>query len=401
VIVMNAFNVEFPISPGLFRVVRVFRLGRLLRFIESAKGIRKLLFTIVKSAPALTNIGMLLFLITFIFAIVGMNLFKNISHGTYLNPASNFETFVSSFCVLFRIATAAGWNGVLDTARKDGNFDDNLLIVYFCAYIMLINLIIINMYIAVILENFNQAQSQEDIGISEDDLDAFYLKWQNVDPKATQFIKYTQLSDFIDSLDPPLKVSKPNNWFLELYPIAIKERDVCHCLDIMKALIRRTVGDNVNQTEQIEGDQDAMNIVGTEDDLKQVLKKVENTYDEVFPQRKKETTKTTTKERLYSQNQAAKKIQALFRKHLLLERMDIMAKNTSNMNPKTREKNVTAVEHLVTTLWKRKDETSVVSPSDPDSLEPVDKTGEEEGAAVETGADGVPIVSPTINEVLS
>lgn len=258
---------------------------------------------------------------------------------------------------------------------------------------MLINLIIINMYIAVILENFNQAQSQEDIGISEDDLDAFYQKWQLVDPKATQFIKYTQLSDFIDSLDQPLKVSKPNNWFLELYPIAIKERDVCHCLDIMKALIRRTVGDNVNQTEQIEGDQE-MNI-GTEDDLKQVLKKVEATYDEVFPQRKKEPTKTTTKERLYSQNQAAKKIQALFRKHLLMERMEIMAKNTNNMNPKTREKNVTAVEHLVTTLWKRKDETLSL---DPNSHEP-DKTGEEgEGTIEGSEAD---VASPTNNEVLS
>ena len=391
---MDAFKMKFPISPGLFRVVRVFRLGRLLRFIDSAKGIRKLLFTIVKSAPALRNIGTLLFLITFIFAIVGMNLFKGIEHGTYLNPASNFQTFVSSFCVLFRISTAAGWNGVLDTARAPAQLDDNLLIVYFCAYIMLINLIIINMYIAVILENFNQAQSQEDIGISEDDLDAFYLKWQVVDPKATQFIKYSQLSDFIDSLDQPLKVTKPNNWFLELYPIAIKERDVCHCLDIMKALIKRTVGDNINQSEQMEGE----NEIGTEDDLKQVLKKVEATYDEVFPSRKKEPTKTTTKERLVKQNQAAKKIQALFRKHLLMERMDIMVKSTNNMNPKTREKNVTAVEHLVTTLWKRKDETLNL---DPDSHE-LEKTGEEGDGAFEGSDPPTVITPPTVtNEVLS
>lgn len=359
---MDAFDKPFPISPGLFRVIRVLRLGRLLRFIDSAKGIRKLLFTIIKSAPALRNIGTLLFLITFIFAIIGMNLFKTLRYGSFLTPATNFETFLSSFCLLFRISTAAGWNGVLDSARdqKDIAVNDTVIVIYFVMYIMLINLIIINMYIAVILENFNQATSQEDIGISEDDLDAYYNQWQNVDPNATQFIKYEKLSDFIDSLEDPLRVGKPNYWFLEQADIPIKERDVCHCLDIMKALIKRSVYGNV--AESIVGDNGAG---GGDEDLASVLIKVEEKYDLVFPQRKKEPEKTTTKKLLLAQNLAARKIQAVFRKHLLLERIDLMSKNSRNVNQNLREKNVVTVEHLVTKLWKRNDEESI-NPEDPD-----------------------------------
>ena len=63
----------------------------MLRYFEGAKEIRKLLFTIVKSAPALFNIGSLLFLITFIYAIIGMNAFGRVRFTTYINPSANFQ----------------------------------------------------------------------------------------------------------------------------------------------------------------------------------------------------------------------------------------------------------------------------------------------------------------------
>lgn len=65
-------------------------------------------------------------------------------------------------------------------------------------------MIVINMYIAIILENFNQAHQEEEVGIVEDDLEMFYIRWSKYDPHASQFISFAQLSDFIASLDPPL-----------------------------------------------------------------------------------------------------------------------------------------------------------------------------------------------------
>lgn len=350
---MDWYEQDFIISPGLFRVVRVFRLGRLLRFFEGAKGIRKLLFTIVKSAPALSNIGTLLFLITFIYAIMAMSIFGRLKHQGYINQVVNFETFGSSMCLLFRISTAAGWNGVLDSAmvqppKCDPNLDigatvtsgncghELIAVLFFVSYIILIVLIIINMYIAVILENFNQAQSQDEAGITEDDLEAFYVAWEEFDPKATQFIKYSQLPDFIDALDGPLRVPKPNYWFLEEGDISIKERHRCHCLDIMTALIKRALGDAAG---------------GESKDLESVLKKVEEKYRTIFPQRTKEIAIETTRERLKTENSAARRIQRVFRRHLLMDEIALIA-NSRNMSLRAREKNLSKIEQLVTVMWK-------------------------------------------------
>ena len=345
-------NEELFFSPGLLRVIRVFRLGRLLRFFDSAKGIRQLLFTIVKSAPALLNIGTLLFLVMFIYAIMGMNFFMYIKETGSFNQIVNFKTFGSSMCLLFRIATAAGWNGVLEatmvkpplcdkTPRPEYNNNHNcgsptLAIFFFVSYITAIVLIMINMYIAVILENFNQAQSQDEAGITEDDLEAFYSVWEQFDPKATQFIKYYQLPDFLDALDGPLRVPKPNYWFLEENEIPVKDRHKVHCLDIMASLIKRAIG-------EVEG--------GESQDFLSVMTKVEERFRASFPTRSKETTKITTAERLKIENAAACRIQKVFRRHLLITQIKQMS-SSKNMTLRARERNQEQVEHLITILWK-------------------------------------------------
>ncbi|XP_026687790.1 sodium channel protein 60E-like, partial [Diaphorina citri] len=47
----------------------------------------------------------------------------------------------------------------------------------FYSFIIISYMIVINMYIAIILENFNQAHQEEEIGIVEDDLEMFYIRW--------------------------------------------------------------------------------------------------------------------------------------------------------------------------------------------------------------------------------
>lgn len=66
---------KYFVSPTLFRVIRLARIGRILRLIKGAKGIRTLLFALMMSLPALFNIGLLLFLVMFIFSIFGMSNF--------------------------------------------------------------------------------------------------------------------------------------------------------------------------------------------------------------------------------------------------------------------------------------------------------------------------------------
>ncbi|CAG9795589.1 unnamed protein product [Diatraea saccharalis] len=272
-IVMEDIMIDLPISPTLLRVVRVFRIGRILRLIKAAKGIRKLLFALVVSLPALFNIGALLALITFIYAIIGMSVFGHVKEQGALDDLVNFQTFGRSMQLLFRLMTSAGWNDVLaslmiqppecelgDVGHINGNCGSPLLaITYFTSFIIISYMIVINMYIAIILENFNQAHQEEEIGIVEDDLEMFYIRWSKYDPHATQFISFAQLSDFIASLDPPLGISKPNTVALVSFNLPIARGNKIHCLDILHALVKHVLG-HVEETDTFRQLQEQMDI---------------------------------------------------------------------------------------------------------------------------------------------
>ena len=77
----------------------------------------------------------------------------------------------------------------------------------------------------------------------------FYEVWERFDPKATQFIDYASLSDFVDSLEDPLRVAKPNSSSLIAMDLPMVINDRLHCLDVLFALTKRVLG----ESEELEG----------------------------------------------------------------------------------------------------------------------------------------------------
>ena len=256
---MADFITKYFVSPTLLRVVRVFRVGRVLRLVKSAKGIRTLLFSLAVSLPALFNIGLLLFLVMFIYAIFGMSFFMHTAHTQGIDDMFNFETFGRSMIILFQISTSAGWNSVLAGLMNDqppecdptpkppekpngdcGNAP--LGIFYLVTYLVISFLVVINMYIAVILENFSQATEDVQQGLTQDDFDMYYEIWERFDEEATEYIPLEKLTDFCDSLEEPLRIPQPNHYRLVFLDITICEGDKIHCLDILDALTKNFLG---------------------------------------------------------------------------------------------------------------------------------------------------------------
>ncbi|KAH0507503.1 Sodium channel protein type 10 subunit alpha [Microtus ochrogaster] len=254
-------SLENYFSPTLFRVIRLARIGRILRLIRAAKGIRTLLFALMMSLPALFNIGLLLFLVMFIYSIFGMASFANVVEEAGIDDMFNFKTFGNSMLCLFQITTSAGWDGLLSPILNTGPpyCDPNLPnsngsrgncgspavgIVFFTTYIIISFLIVVNMYIAVILENFNVATEESTEPLSEDDFDMFYETWEKFDPKATQFIAFSALSDFADTLSGPLRIPKPNQNILIQMDLPLVPGDKIHCLDILFAFTKNVLGES-------------------------------------------------------------------------------------------------------------------------------------------------------------
>ncbi|KAH1176852.1 hypothetical protein KIL84_010554, partial [Mauremys mutica] len=243
-------------SPTLFRVIRLARIGRILRLVRAAKGIRTLLFALMMSLPALFNIGLLLFLVMFIYAIFGMANFAYVKWESGIDDMFNFQTFANSMLCLFQITTSAGWDGLLSPILNTGppfcepNMGEcgkpAVGIIFFVSYIIISFLIVVNMYIAVILENFNVATEESTDPLGEDDFDMFYEVWEKFDPEATQFIKYSALSDFADALAEPLRVAKPNKIELMAMDLPLVSGYRIHCLDILFAFTKRVLGESGN-----------------------------------------------------------------------------------------------------------------------------------------------------------
>uniref|UniRef100_A0A4W3JYG5 Sodium channel protein n=1 Tax=Callorhinchus milii TaxID=7868 RepID=A0A4W3JYG5_CALMI len=284
------------VSPTILRVFRIVRLARLLRLVRSLKGIRKLLFTLVISIPALFNIGLLLGLVMFIYAILGMNLFRDLTREPPINDIVNFETFGNSMMLLFRLTTAAAWNEVLQVMVHSKEQRPFVAIIYMTSYILCANIVIINMYVAVILENFHEAQEQEISGVTDEDVDMFYEVWSNFDPNATQFITYEQLPDFLHELKHPLQIPKPNAVKIAALNFPLVDGHKLHCLDVLKSLSSVVIG----------------NIVETEP-LKKLSEKTLTKAMKLFPIRSTMRTTTTTL-MIRKEIKAALTIQKAFRK---------------------------------------------------------------------------------------
>ncbi|XP_051014859.1 sodium channel protein type 4 subunit alpha [Acomys russatus] len=305
---------KYFVSPTLFRVIRLARIGRVLRLIRGAKGIRTLLFALMMSLPALFNIGLLLFLVMFIYSIFGMSNFAYVKKESGIDDMFNFETFGNSIICLFEITTSAGWDGLLNPILNSGPPDcdptlenpgtnikgdcgnPSIGICFFCSYIIISFLIVVNMYIAIILENFNVATEESSEPLCEDDFEMFYETWEKFDPDATQFIDYSRLSDFVDTLQEPLKIAKPNKIKLITLDLPMVPGDKIHCLDILFALTKEVLGDS--------GEMDA---------LKQTM---EEKFMAANPSKVSYEPITTTLKRK-QEEVCAIKIQRAYRRHLL------------------------------------------------------------------------------------
>uniref|UniRef100_H2ZPU7 Sodium channel protein n=1 Tax=Ciona savignyi TaxID=51511 RepID=H2ZPU7_CIOSA len=250
---------QYFVQPTIFRIIRLFRVTRILRLIREAKGIRTLLFALMMSLPALFNIGSLLFLLMFIYAIIGMSQFPYIQKVAGVDSLLNFETFPNAFLVLFQISTSEGWDTFIEPVLRDrepycvekpedgspSNCGNSTIgVIYFVTYVMITFLIVVNMYIAIILENFEVATRESAEPLTADDFEQFFEVWQRFDDRLTQYVSYDQLKSLLNQLDYPLRVAHPNGAFISQAHMKVTLDGNIHCLEVIITLIKKVLGDS-------------------------------------------------------------------------------------------------------------------------------------------------------------
>ncbi|XP_050473470.1 voltage-dependent calcium channel type A subunit alpha-1 isoform X16 [Bombus huntii] len=197
--------------------LRLFRAARLIKLLRQGYTIRILLWTFVQSFKALPYVCLLIAMLFFIYAIIGMQVFGNISNdpGTAIDDHNNFQSFFAGLMLLFRCATGEAWPNIMLSCVKGrpcdvkagkqepGGCGSNIAYAYFVSFIFFCSFLMLNLFVAVIMDNFDYLTRDSSI-LGAHHLDEFVRIWAEYDPNATGKIHYTEMYDMLKNMDPPL-----------------------------------------------------------------------------------------------------------------------------------------------------------------------------------------------------
>uniref|UniRef100_H2YSW8 Voltage-dependent L-type calcium channel subunit alpha n=1 Tax=Ciona savignyi TaxID=51511 RepID=H2YSW8_CIOSA len=208
---------------------RLFRVLRLVKLLSRGEGIRTLLWTFIKSFQALPYVALLIVLLFFIYAVIGMQVFGKVKtiDGEQINRNNNFQTFIQSVLLLFRCATGESWQEVMLAAASGKECDDrsdwngtgtatpedkftcgsDFSYTYFLTFYMLCAFLIINLFVAVIMDNFDYLTRDWSI-LGPHHLDEFKTVWSEYDPEAKGRIKHLNVVKLLRRIQPPLGFGK-------------------------------------------------------------------------------------------------------------------------------------------------------------------------------------------------
>jgi hypothetical protein len=182
-------QLDLVIQPSSLRVLRLFRISRLLRIIRHTGKLRVLLITFITSLPSLVNVGALLLLLLFVYAVLGVALFSAVPYGAWITRHANFQTLGTALLTLFRAVTGESWNGFMHECMVHSG--TAVGVVYFLSFTTVAGFILLNLIIAIILENFTSTAEEREI--PEDAFLHYREQWEKLDPDATGNIPSSEL----------------------------------------------------------------------------------------------------------------------------------------------------------------------------------------------------------------
>ncbi|KAL3982073.1 Ion transport family protein [Acanthocheilonema viteae] len=232
VIVLGSFIdiIYGKLSPGSniisINFFRLFRVMRLVKLLSRGEGIRTLLWTFMKSFQALPYVALLIVLLFFIYAVIGMQVFGKVALNdeTHIHRNNNFHTFPAAVLVLFRSATGEAWQEIMlscsdrDEVKCDPASDDykenpdakcgvDFAYPYFISFFMLCSFLVINLFVAVIMDNFDYLTRDWSI-LGPHHLEEFVRLWSEYDPDAKGRIKHLDVVTLLRKISPPLGFGK-------------------------------------------------------------------------------------------------------------------------------------------------------------------------------------------------
>ena len=170
-------NVEFS-SNGAISVFRAVRLLRVFKLARSWTSFRDILEKMLVTAREIRTFAILLLIFILVFALLGMELyghrvrFNDTSKSFVVqknqvgfSPRINFNDLLNAIVSIFIIFIGEDWNSVMyDHVRATGDAS----IVFFCFIFIFGNLVLLNLFLAILVKNFEPTHDEAEKDQLED-----------------------------------------------------------------------------------------------------------------------------------------------------------------------------------------------------------------------------------------
>ena len=136
---------------GVFATVaRIARVLRVARLVSVSPKLRLIVGTMIRSVPSLVHVSLLLGLLLYVYAVIGVNLF-----GAH-DPA-RWGSLRTALLTLFQILTLEGWVEVQEAVMPNAPW----AWIYFASFVVIAVFVVVNLFIAVVLNNLDEIREED------------------------------------------------------------------------------------------------------------------------------------------------------------------------------------------------------------------------------------------------
>jgi hypothetical protein len=226
VLLQYVFQIELG---SVMSGIRLFRIARLFRLLRFATGLNKIFTTFLRSIPKLMNVALILLLILFLFTTMGLHTFALVRMTGAHDVHANFKDISRAVLTLLRCFTGEGWNELMHSLGRSAKYfgrirepcvdnlkitDDNYEIlagkclidtpvqcgspasaqVFFVAYTCFVTFVILNLFVAVVLEGFQDGADENE---ERQVLAQCIAVWKRLDPNLTLKLPMMAIPEFV------------------------------------------------------------------------------------------------------------------------------------------------------------------------------------------------------------
>jgi hypothetical protein len=176
---LEQFSASF--NPKVIRAVRLVRVLRSIRIFKFAQGMAQLIQSIVRSFPSVSNLFAIVFLGTFVFAVLGVELFgdmcivgddpqsvrcRAIDESYFLSDRANFRNLGNACYVMYRLIISDNWSSIFQTmivqipnCQSSGPYNTCGIPLfapyYFITFVIITTLSLLNILVAIMIYFFD------------------------------------------------------------------------------------------------------------------------------------------------------------------------------------------------------------------------------------------------------